>query len=84
MTGFLHIFKSGIAKGIPSVELKIEDLILMEFVVLSWKLKLAGTYAVHTVFLFYLYYRAFVPILCSKTEHGQGKAVKRIQERFHN
>jgi len=29
MTSFLHVFKSSIAKGIPSVKLKIKDLILI-------------------------------------------------------
>jgi len=42
LTGFLHIFKSGISKRIPSIELKIEDLIIVESVVLIWELKLTG------------------------------------------
>jgi hypothetical protein len=58
MTGFLHVRESGIAKGIPPIELKIEDLILIEFVVLSWKPKLAVAHAAHTVFL--LWYNAEV------------------------
>src|SRR4030042_6134002 len=32
-TGFLHVFKSGVAEGVPAVQLEIEQLVFMESVV---------------------------------------------------
>jgi hypothetical protein len=44
-TGFLHVFKPGVAEGVPAVQLEIEDRVFMELMVSDYECEF--TFFVH-------------------------------------